>query len=234
MNEGRAPLIYIYINGLMSGIASYTNSDSFEAAIKELTFNSEYCDIDLFKLRVYETRLSQQNIVHNYAVDMLDVDMYDMNQIAIYNNNIPQIDFNKMLTYNVEHPDSPIMPYAVIKMVDGDERLPYVKDEDGRTCDIRFVNPALDRAYELKEITNAEYIMGCPSFESTGVNLNVQGTSSQGYPRRNFKAKFKKAKTWNYSKGPAAGQSLLSDITIDGETYKNYYMDNDYAENAFT
>ncbi len=43
-------------------------------------------------------------------------------------------------------------------------------------------------------LTNHDYMCGCPSFKAVGASFDVQGTSSQGYPRRNFKGKFKDIK----------------------------------------
>ena len=59
------------------------------------------------------------------------------------------------------------------------------------------MNPTLDYEFEnnlwtTKDFSdrgykNAEemYIYSCPSYKAIGVDLNVQGTSSQGYPIRN-------------------------------------------------
>jgi hypothetical protein len=79
--------------------------------------------------------------------------------------------------------------------------LPYKKD-NVRNLNVTFVNPSLDRAYELGEIDDHSYLCGAPSFTATSVEFDVQGTSSQGYPRRNYKGKFKKGTTWTYTKGP--------------------------------
>ena len=57
-------------------------------------------------------------------------------------------------------------------------------------------------------ISQYQYYTHCPSFTADNVELNVQGTSSQKYPRRNFKAKFKKSKNWNYTKGELAGKAI--------------------------
>lgn len=234
------PLLYVYINGIMSGIITYTSQDSFQAKQGYFEFNSEYCDIDLYKMRVYKAALTSANVVHNYIADYADAQLYDMNQLLDNNSALPMIDFEKMLEYNLNNPDNPIMPYAVLE-VHGDttdERLPYVKDGKKR-LDVDFVNPALDRAFEKGEITGAQYLTGCPSYHAENAEFDVQGTSSQGYPRRNYKGKFKSKDdapvVWTYTNGPLKGQSLQSKINYEGKDYKYYYMDNkDAAESTFT
>ena len=113
------PLIYIYLNGIMSGIATYTASESFESNATQLIFNSDYCDVDLYRVRIYKANLSSADVVHNYIADVKDVDEYDMNQIITYDEQtLPHIDYDLMLEYNVQHPSAPIMPYAVVKTHD--------------------------------------------------------------------------------------------------------------------
>ena len=243
------PLMYIYLNGVLSGIANYsTTSDSFEAKVNEFTINSDYCDIDLYKMRVYnQAQLSPIDVVHNYIADKVDANLYDMNQITDFVNNIPKLSFSKMIEYNLKNPDNQTMPYAVVEISQedadpADERLPFVKGGK-RKLDVEFVNPWLDRAYERQDkkddgspvLPDLDYMTGCPSFKAVGAQFDVQGTSSQGYPRRNFKGKFKEIKEWVYTNGPAKGQSLLETITIGGKDFKGYYMDNkDASETTFT
>lgn len=232
------PLIYIYLNGVLSGISSYPSTDSWASQEVALTFNSNYCDVDLYKVRVYQVQLPMIDIVHNYIADRGDADLYDVNQIVEFSNNIPKVNFTSVQDYNVIHPDSPTLPYAILEISQedknpNDERLPFVKDGK-RKVDVTFVNPSLDRAYELGEIDGHKYLTGCPSFRAIGASFDVQGTSSQGYPRRNYKGKFKDV-DWTYTYGPLEGKSLNEKNVYDGKEYKKYYMDNkDAAESTFT
>lgn len=235
------PLIYMYINGIMSSIINYDKtSDSFASNMKKMIINSDYCDVDIYKIRVYQTALSSADIVHNYIADQNSATLYDMNQIIEFKNNIPSISYTKMRDYNAAHPDSPLQAYAVLECVDKTEDLlPYVKDGK-KMVNVTFVNPSLDYAYEQGLISGEEYLMGCPSYTATNIPFDVQGTSSQGYPRRNYKGKFKKetsgdkANTWTYSNGPLKGLEIGVNNDYNGVTYKNYYMDNHYSESTFT
>ena len=249
--SANTPLMYIYLNGVLSGIANYANGESFASMASEMVFNSQYCDIDLYKVRVYKAELTPINIVHNYIADKASAELYDQNQIAIFENNIPYVDFQKIIDYNTNNPDFPTMPYAVLEIAKADkayadERLPFIKGGK-RLVDVTFVNPSLDRAYDkfkngetVENMTSDnDYIESCPSFYATNVQFDVQGTSSQGYPRRNYKGKFKqnddKNVTWTYTHGPLKDKSLLDSNTVNNKKYKYYYMDNaDAAESTFT
>lgn len=249
------PLMYIYLNGILSGISKYSSSDEFNTGISSLTFNSQYCDVDLYNIRIYKAKLYSQDIVQNYIADRKDAKMYKANKIIEFkSNNIPTIKFSDMETYNENNPDETLMPYMVIESLTDDDLLPYVKGGK-KPVNIRFINPALDYAYENKLITDEQYLLGAPSFEFTCDKdeeaLDVQGTSSQSYPRRNFKWKAKQKKAeWKYLKGPLEGYPIYKydklaseekgkDVYVgtvlpsNGKEYKKYHLDSPIGETTF-
>jgi hypothetical protein len=124
--------------------------------------------------------------------------------LAVLNNtlNESQFVYSNMINYNNQHPDGYIMPYIVFTTnPTSGNVLPYSKQVPIPDVTIEFVNPGLDRAYatgELNELadragqTVEEYYMHhCPSWKGENVAMSVQGTSSEFYPRRNYKAKTK-------------------------------------------
>lgn len=231
------PLIYMYINGVMSSIINYDkSSDQFNNGVQNIIINSDFCDVDLYKVRVYNAALSSSQIVQNYIADWNNADLYDVNKIVSYKNNIPSIDFKAMDDYNKAHPDDALLPYAILECVDKTEDLlPFIKGGK-RDVNVIFKNPALDYAYEQGLITGEQYLLGCPSYEAYNISFDVQGTSSQGYPRRNYKGKFKKSdkNSWKYTNGPLAGKEIGEENEYEGKVYKDYYMDNHYSESTFT
>lgn len=195
-------LMSIYVNGILTGVMFSTLDDPFTINSSAIVFNSNVCDIDLYKFRVYHTALSINDIGTNYAVDLKDVRVYDQNSLAVENTTINeyQFDYQKMLDYNEAHPDAPIMPYIIYDTTNSnsDGKTSYSK-ANKLTIDVEFVNTGLDRAFESGEIDSLAkaagvtpeyyYLHHCPSFTASGVEMAVQGTSSQYYPRRNFKLK---------------------------------------------
>ena len=231
------PLIYMYIDGVMCSIIEYDKSnESFKSEANTLIINSDYCDVDLIGIRIYKAALSSSEIVQNYLADQNNALLYDINQIVAYNEGTPTIDYTAMINYNKNHPDQLLCPYAVLECTDKKEdKLPFVKDGK-RKLNVTFVNPSLDQAYKNGDITDEEYLCGAPSFYATNIEFDVQGTSSQGYPRRNFKGKFKKAddNSWKYTSGPLKDKEIGEKNTYQGIDYKNFYMDNTYSESSFT
>ena len=204
-------LIYIYINGVVSGVIKNSKNEPFLINNTKLVFNSKYCDIDLYKIRVYNTDLDVNDIVMNYAVDHRNTDTYDQNNLALQNPAIGeyQFSYSEMLRYNTGHPDAPLMPYVVFDTTasDNENRLPWSKKTKVKVG-IEFVNTGLERAYasgELEKLAATSnmsqeekdaavkkyYQHHCPSWKGENIDFSVQGTSSEFYPRRNYKAKTK-------------------------------------------
>lgn len=229
------PLIYMYIDGVMSSIIEYDKTnESFKSNATAIEINSDYCDVDILGVRVYKAALSSSEIVKNYLADWNDATLYDINQIVTYSNGVPTIDYKLMKAYNDAHPEALLQPYAVLECVDKTEdKLPYVKGGK-KKINVEFVNPSLDKAYNDNLITDEEYLCGAPSFYAENVEFDVQGTSSQGYPRRNYKGKFKKGSSWVYTNGPLKDKEIASKNTHNEIDYKGFYMDNTYSETTFT
>ena len=236
-------MLYIYLNGILSGANKLPNQASGYFQIDSpFVFNSDYCDVDLYRFRIYETSLEMPDVIHNYLSDIHSIALYDQNQLT--NSLTPtQLSYELLVDYNKKNPDALSMPYATWKILDGgrEEKLPYYKG-DKCSLQINFVNPCLDRALETGEIDEWYYYTHSPSFTATGAQIDVQGTSSQGYPRRNYKIKYKKAKdTWVYTKGSLAGKPMTATHTVTDKNgvehtlAKKFHMDNeDVGTNAFT
>lgn len=230
-DEDNNSKLLIYINGAITGVILSKAAKNFLISDTSFVFDSANCDIDLYKLRVYNTALTVSDICMNYAVDRLDITTYDQNSLAEFNGLLGeyQLLYSKIGKYNEAHPNAPLMPYLIFDTsANVDDKLPYVKGKD-ITVKMEFVNTPLEMAYQRGEletlaredklISNSEsdrdkideavrfyYEHHCPSWTSelTGdidtdrINLSIQGTSSQLYPRKNFKGKAKASvQLWN-------------------------------------
>lgn len=235
-------LCYIYLNGILAGaIPMPTGSGASFIINSPFVFNSNYCDFDLYRFRIYELGLTMPQVIHNYLSDMHSIVLYDQNQIT-EPLDATALSYDLLVKYNEDNPNALSMPYATWQITDGtDELLPWKKGNN-RVATIDFVNPSLDAALEAGLISEWFYYTHCPSFHAEGVDINVQGTSSQKYPRRNYKTKYKSAKEkWVYTKGSLAGKPLtekykvLDENGVEHTLAKKYHMDTeDFGTNKFT
>ena len=204
---GNNKLMKFYLNGMLTSVARSSAVDTWTIGAPELVISSGGCDIDLYKFRVYNRALGLNEVLKNIAYDNTDVTAWDLAELYVANQSIGedyQFSYNKMIEYNKNHPDGYIMPYIIFTTDDTDNstqgKLPWRKDTPV-SAGVEFVNTGLDRAYENGELATAAkeanvdvkdyYLHHCPSWISDNSTLSVQGTSSEFYPRRNYKAKTK-------------------------------------------
>lgn len=156
-------LILIYLNGIISGIKQYPDSDDFsQGSPVGLSIGSNDCTIDLYNIRVYDNDLTRYQVLDNWIADTQDgaekMARYERNQI--YND------------YGDVVPEQ--LPKALPYMVLVGPALPTIKGNKV-TISGYYVDPLHPEN----------------SFTFADAEADVQGTSSKDYYVKNFKIKFK-------------------------------------------
>ena len=248
--QGNNQLMKFYLNGMLTSVARSTVSDKWTIDTNNLIISSNNCDIDLYKLRIYNSALSLTQILQNVAYDNTDVTAWDLSLLSKADNSIKepsQFSYNLMLNYNEEHPLEPIMPYIIFTTDDSDPQskgnLPWKKAIKVK-ADMEFVNTGLDAAYASGDLSAVAAKAGatvqdyykhhCPSWKGEGVELSVQGTSSEFYPRRNYKAKAKKVMKMNRGPYEQSEPVDLDQFCYDNNTVgcNKFTLKVDYMESS--
>lgn len=156
-------LIYCYINGVMSGTVQYPQDDDFaQTTPVDISIGSNDCTIDLYCIRVYDNDLTRFQMLNNWIADTQDVD--EMLDRYTHNN---VFDAYGSIVIGKLPKD---LPYLVLEGAE----LPQYKG-DKKTVSGYYVDPLHPER----------------SFTFTNAQIDVQGTSSQYYARKNYKIKFK-------------------------------------------
>lgn len=190
--ESEHRLIYVYINGIMSGVVQYLPgaSESFaQLNPVNITIGSNDCTTDIYNLRIYNNSLTRQQILKNWIADTQDLNTklnrYDHNDVY---NAYSQIVIDKLPTD---------LPYLVISSTE----LPQSKG-DAKPATGYYVDP----------------VNTSRSFSFTGASVDVQGTSSQYYARKNYKIKFNGGFTMT-SSGETVSKYAMNDDAIPVKTF---------------
>lgn len=187
-------LVYVYIDGVMTCVYQYTDDLFTQKTPVPITVGSPYCTVDLYSVRCYATALRYQAALHNYICERPSLDdrsdVYEANNI--YDDD-SDIDYNKV--------KSKITTMTIVG------KLPAVKGDKQRV------------SVYIEDPTDPEM---CFTFNDPDDNkkpqIDIQGTSSVMYNRKNYKIKFPKA--FAHIKGEIAT--------------KTYCMKADYAEGTST
>lgn len=182
-------LMYIYVNGIMSGVVQYPSNDDFSQADPVgISIGSNDCTIDLYCIRVYDNNLERGQILNNWIADTQDV----IQMLARYHRNAVYDEYGNISISRLPSD----LPYLVIECPE----LPQYKG-DKKTVDITYVDP----------------VTPFRSFSATGAEANVQGTSSQYYARKNYKIKFKNG--FNMNNGSHTAKYPLRPEAISTDTF---------------
>ena len=156
-------LIYCYINGIMSGVVQYPADDDFAQSVPvDISIGSRDAAIDLYCIRVYDNDLTRHQILNNWIADTQVVET----MLERYSRNHVFDAYSQIVISQLPKD----LPYLVL---DGTE-LPQYKG-DVKTMSGYYTDP----------------VNGSRSFTFSGAEVDVQGTSSQYYARKNYKIKFK-------------------------------------------
>lgn len=156
-------LLYIYINGIMSGVVQYPSDDNFaQVSPVNISIGSNDCTTDIYCIRVYDNNLTRYQILDNWIADTQDIST----MLARYEHNNVYDEYGYVVIDKLPTD----LPYMVLSCTE----LPQFKG-DKKTVSGYYVDPS----------------DASKSFSFTGAQADVQGTSSQYYPRKNYKIKFK-------------------------------------------
>lgn len=162
---GELNLVKCLINGVVSGVVEYPTNDIWlQTNPVGISINHNEGSIDIYSIRVYNADLSSQQVLNNYIADM---DLSDKIQAYTRNNIIDTI------TQEVSY--AKIKSLIPVLTIVGE--LPTTKLGD-------------NVAKPIVRVTFEDPINSNNNFEYEGVEINVQGTSSVDFPRKNYKLKF--------------------------------------------
>ena len=159
-------LLAIYINGIMSGVVQYPSDDDFaQSPPVGISIGSNFCTTDIYCIRVYGNNLTRYQILDNWIADTQDIETL----IERYSRNDIFDDYGNIVTSKIPS----YLPYMVLNVSKYSD-LPQSKG-DKKTISGSYVDP----------------LNPTRGFTFSDAEIDVQGTSSQYYSRKNYKIKFK-------------------------------------------
>lgn len=156
-------LLLIYINGVVSGVVQYPENDDFSQLNPvDITIGDDGITTDVYCIRVYDNDLTRHQMLDNWIADTQDADL----MLARYRHNNIYDEYGEVVIEKLPTD----LPYFILEAAE----LPQYKG-DKKTITGSYVDPE----------TPAR------SFTFDGCQINVQGTSSAPYYRKNYDMQFK-------------------------------------------
>ena len=192
-------LIFVYINGEICGLIQYPEQDNFtQPNPAGISIGSSDCTADIFNIRVYDNALNRYQLLDNYIADMDNLEL----KRKLYARNSIYDDYGNLSYEKLANQN---ISFTIVG------ELPTFKG-DKKTVTL---------VYEDREYPERSWV-------ATGVEIDVQGTSSQWYPRKNFKTKCKQGFTMTQS-----GEHADKVAIFEGEIPVNVFcFKADFAESS--
>lgn len=204
-------LSFIYANGIVSRGETWAASDSYTSNKQILFTATEEAEISLKAIRIYDAALSSDNILNNYILyrdtiaEMMEV--YDRNDV--YEDGTVVFSPEKM------------MGRLPVMIVTGDiPTLENTSDKDTQiVVDIDY--------YNMQDVSR--------SFTMKNAAMRPQGTSSMGYPKKNFRIYTEKiANTKLYDANGKEVSDKLYSFKVGAQPVNCWCLKADYAESSGT
>lgn len=202
---------FIYVNGIVSRGVSWASTDKYISDKQILFSGTEKAEIKLKLLRIYDTALSADQILNNYILYRENVtemnDVYDRNNV--YEESSAAFDYEKM------------MGRLPVMIVTGNvPALENTTDKNAQiTVDVDY--------YNLQDTSR--------SFTVKNAALRPQGTSSMGYPKKNFRLYTQKRDdTILYDANNNVVVNKLYSFKKKAQPVNCWCMKADYAESSGT
>ena len=188
--ETQNKLIKVYINGVLCSIKRYDSDEFKQENPAPIVVGALDNGVDIYFIRAYKRVLDYSQQLNNFCVDRPS---FNEKVAAKIRNDIVNAsaggDLSKMITINSL---KGMVPYIIIHAA----KLPENKDQDKfKGVKITFVDP-----FDPSR-----------NFTAENCTLSIQGTSSAGYPVKNFKIKLDKIAGIVY--------------TQSGKTEKGFYFE---------
>lgn len=201
-------LSFIYANGIISRAEQWSETDSY-ASDKTILFTaSEEAEVSLKSILIYDAALTSDNMLNNYTLYRDTI----AEMMAVYDRN--DVYEEGTVTFSPEK----MMNRLPVMIVTGD--IPTLENTSDKDTQI---------------VVDIDYYNGDLSFTMKNAAMRPQGTSSMGYPKKNFRIYTQKvANTEVYdSTGKLIADKLYS-FKKGAQPVNCWCLKADYAESSGT
>ena len=157
--------IMLWVDGIPAGVKAYPTNENFKHRVPQnIIVGSEYCDVYIYVMKVYERKLTENEHLENFIMDAPStekmLDRYNRNDIL---DNTGEISYIELVKKN---PDCHVYMYEV-------SRMPTGKTADGEDDIVSGCT--------YTELFQDNNTLENPYYSAQNTDIYVQGTSSAAY-----------------------------------------------------
>ena len=170
-------MLYLYINGIMSGAVQRGGSDSiYQEHPQPITLGSNFCTLDVYSVRAYSSYLTDSQMLDAYMLDLANSE----EMLTTYREN-DILDMNGEISVESLPSD---MPYIIVTGA-AENGHPIMNEA-------AIINDKKAK-YNITEALYVHPVHPERNFHLVGGCIRLQGTSSLAYPIKNYRLYVKNA-----------------------------------------
>lgn len=204
----RKLMMLLFINGEDSGSVNFGSGDTFTNSASIVVGGTSLATVDLKEIRIYSAALTDEQVLNNYIISRDTVD--DM--MSVYDRN--DVYDEGTLNFSTDK----LAAFAPVMIVTGDVAALENTTDKNKTIyvDINYIN--------FQDTTL--------SFTAKGAKMKPQGTSSMGYPKKNFRIYTNVGTMYDY-KGNVIEKGAYA-FKANAQKVSCWCLKADYAESSGT
>lgn len=209
--SSRKGIAMVYCNGIPSGAINYSEYDSFKS-VKTLTFTGKAsASVELKAIRIYDAALTDSQVLNNMILYRDNV----ADMLAMYNRNDIYAEGTETIS-----PEKCMSRLPVVLITGDIPTLENTSDKNTQiTVDVEY--------YDVQDPDR--------NFKMKNAALRPQGTSSMGYPKKNFRLYTRKIdSTIVYDSNDNIIESKLYSFKDKAQPVDCWCFKADYAESSGT
>lgn len=178
--KNNSNMCYIYVDGIISGgIQKTAANEIYQINPQDITLQASGCELEVYSIRTYSTELTDDQMFNCYLIDLVNSEdinsEYEQNDLMNLNGEItPEKAYGKIPYFIITGPSE----------TSGVSQFEYAAIQNNK-------NDKYDVDSILYVDTNPAFNFICiPNSDLTTKNkpqIRLQGTSSMGYPRKNYR-----------------------------------------------
>ena len=174
-------MCYIYVDGIISGgVVKTVANEIYQVEPTDITLQASGCELEVYAIRAYTTELTDDQMFSCHLIDLVNSEAisteYEQNDV---------LDLNGNITVEKVRGKIPYMIITGASQTEGLSQFEYAavqnnKDDKYNVTSLLYVDDR-DPSFNFYSVINTS------KTEKNHPQIRLQGTSSMGYPRKNYR-----------------------------------------------
>lgn len=179
--KNNSNMCYIYVDGVISGGTVKTKANEiYQIDPTDITLQANGCELEVFAIRAYTTELTDDQMLNCHLIDLVNSEAI----AAEYVQN-DMLDLSGNITVEKVHGKIPYMIITGASLTEGLSQFEYAAVQNNK--DDKYDVDSLLYVDDKDPSFNFYSVINTSKTEKNHPQIRLQGTSSMGYPRKNYR-----------------------------------------------